>query len=169
MKDRGYEHRIVEHKDTKISHSTKKSNIKIEKRNEEINTRTRKSARLSTKKNTDYKILNEGRKIIINPGTSEVAKHMQQEYHEKEDIEYNIIGNECNWYRRGIREAIEIRKRAPTLNADQGRYYLSQIWTKTLQRQMTKPLKRTIITDSQTSNNHLPTTTSDRGRNASNL
>ena len=40
--------------------------------------------------------MNEGQKIIINPGTSKVAKHMQTE-----DITYKIVVNENNWHKRG--------------------------------------------------------------------
>ena len=79
--------------------------------------------------------MNEGKRIIINAGTSEVAKHMQSHDHEENEINYNVIGSESNWLKRGIRESIEIRKRRPTLNADEGRYHLSQIWTKVLKRQ----------------------------------
>ena len=54
---------------------------------------------------------------------------MQQESHNKEDVRCKIIKNEENWFIRGIQEAIEIRRRKPTLNADNGRFYLSEIWT----------------------------------------
>ena len=157
MKDRGYEHRIVEHKNTKISHSIKRSNSETDQNNNEINTSTRQSSRLSKKTNINYKKMNEGKKIIINPGTSKVAKHMQNEEREKEDIDYRIIGNETNWYKRGIKEAIEIRRKRPTLNADDGRYHL---WTKTIQRQSEKTLQCTLQNDPQTVNNeHLLMTT----------
>ena len=73
------------------------------------NKENRNCRRSSRKKEpTDYKVLNEGRKLIINTGGSEVAEHMQQERHDKHDIEYAIIGKEDNWLKRGIKEAIEI-------------------------------------------------------------
>ena len=58
-------------------------------------------------------------------GGSEVAEHMQQQSHGRNDINYVIIGNEDNWLKRGIKEAIEIRKRNSTLIEDEGRYHLS--------------------------------------------
>ena len=33
-----------------------------------------------------------------------------------------------NWFDRGVREAIEIKKKKPTLNEDEGRYHLSVIY-----------------------------------------
>ena len=116
---------------------------------------TKKSSRLLKKNNLDYKEMNEGKKLIINAGTSEVAKHIQSEDHKKEDIQYEIIEKGSNWYKRGIKEAIEIRKRTPTLNADEGRYHLSHIWSKTLKRQSEKPLQRTLITNPKNTNEHL--------------
>ena len=85
---------------------------------------------------------------------------MQDHDHEDNEIKYNIIGNESNWYKRGIRESIEIRKRKPTLNADEGRYHLSQIWTKILKRQSENTLQRTQQNDPTiVSNEHLLMTT----------
>ena len=99
--------------------------------------------------------MNQGKKIIINAGSSEVAEHMQKNEHdERIDIEYKIIGTEANWLKRGIKEAIEIRRKKPTLNSDEGRYYLSQIWTKTIQDQIKNPLQSTMHSGSR----NIPTT-----------
>ena len=68
---------------------------------------------------------------------------MQRDEHGKDDIEYRIIGSEPNWLKRGIKEAIEIKKNRPTLNDDEGRFHLSAIWTKPLRRQIRNPLQRT--------------------------
>ncbi|CAM4464957.1 unnamed protein product [Leuciscus chuanchicus] len=47
----------------------------------------------------------------------------------------HIIRSEPNKYRRWIKEAIEIRKRAKdTINRDEGAYILSQTWNTILQR-----------------------------------
>ena len=46
-----------------------------------------------------------------------------------------IIGTENNKYKRWIREAIEIRRRARnTINRDEGAYMLSHTWDSLLQR-----------------------------------
>ncbi len=134
MKERGYEHKIVTHKDSKISHSLGKKKIENKSRNEN---QGKRSERLSKQERLDYKTLNVGKRLIINTGGSEVAEHMQHENHEDTDIEYKIIGTESNWYKRGIREAIEIRRRKPSLNQDEGRYNLSQIWNKSIETKVT--------------------------------
>ena len=47
----------------------------------------------------------------------------------------HIIRSEPNRYRRWIKEAIEIRKRArDTINRDEGAYMLSHTWNTILQR-----------------------------------
>ena len=65
--------------------------------------------------------------------TSEVAEHMASGPHEKEDMECEILGYEDNWWKRGIREAIDIRRHKPTLNKDKGRYNLGPIWTEIIE------------------------------------
>ena len=42
---------------------------------------------------------------------------------------------ESNWYRRGIKEAIEIAKNNPSMNSDNGRYHLSAVWDRVLKNQ----------------------------------
>ena len=143
MKERGYEHRIIDHKDAKRSHSLRKEE-KEKKQSDRIG--CRHSSRI--KEPSDYKVLNEGRKLIINTGGSEVAEHMQQQSHGKDDIDYDIIGNEDNWFKRGIKEAIEIRKRNPTLNADEGRYHLSPIWFDAIDLTSHQTSKRTRCSES---------------------
>ena len=59
----------------------------------------------------------------------EVAKHIMEHGHNKTDMELSILGYESNWMKRGIKEAINIRRYKQSLNEDQGRYKLSQIWT----------------------------------------
>ena len=44
-------------------------------------TNTRKSTRLSKKETVNYKELNQGKKLIINAGSSEVASYMQKYDH----------------------------------------------------------------------------------------
>jgi len=48
--------------------------------------------------------------------------------HQKGDVKIKAIAYNSNWHARGIREAIEIKKRKPTLNADEGRYHLNPIY-----------------------------------------
>lgn len=79
--------------------------------------------------------MDKGENIIINPGNSEEAKHLQEKIHALYDVSIKTISNEENWTKRGIKEAVQIRKRKPSLNADLGRYNLSEIWTRLIQKE----------------------------------
>ena len=49
--------------------------------------------------------------------------------HTPEDITIKIMNKEPNSFKRGVREAINIKKHKPTLNKDdQGRFYLQPIY-----------------------------------------
>ena len=124
MKVRGYEHKIISHKDMKRSHSIAENNST----QSEEDSNTRKSSRLANKGRKDYKKMNEGEKYIENAGNSEVAKHMMEKVYTKEDTELEITGYERNWRKRGIKEAINIKRLGPSLNLDKGRHHLSAIW-----------------------------------------
>ena len=39
-----------------------------------------------------------------------------------------ILGREPDWFKRGVREAINIHKHKPSLNRDKGRYNLPNLW-----------------------------------------
>ena len=105
------------------------------------NGKERRSTRLAGKEQINYVKLNTGEKSIENTGTSEVAKHIMEHGHNKADMELSILGYENNWTKRGIKEAINIRRYNPSLNADKGRYKLSQIWTDVIARE-TETLER---------------------------
>ena len=72
--------------------------------------------------------MNSGANIIMSEGNTEVSKHMARYDHEKDDVTIKAVAFDTNWYTRGVREAIEIKKRKPTLNADNGRFHLNPIY-----------------------------------------
>ena len=72
--------------------------------------------------------MNSGGNQILNEGNTVVSKHMANHEHEKGDVTIRAITYDENWYTRGIREAIEIKRRIPTLNEDEGRYHLAPIY-----------------------------------------
>ena len=39
-----------------------------------------------------------------------------------------VLDREASWFERGVKEAIHIRTRRPTLNKDGGRHNLPHIW-----------------------------------------
>ena len=53
---------------------------------------------------------------------------MVEHEHGKDKMNVKIIGREENNWKRGIKEAIEIKRRKPTLNQDDGRYNLAAIY-----------------------------------------
>ena len=121
IKARGYEHRVISHKDSEISHTLKRDEPKDRRE-----TGSRRSKRNVKRK--DYKKMDTGSDILITEGNTEVSAHMAKEHHEPGDVTIKAITYDDNWYTRGIREAIKIKKRNPTLNADEGRYFLSAIY-----------------------------------------
>ena len=139
LKARAYEHKIVSHKDSERSHSiaqkekeiqptrrSKRQSARKESENEEEKRPTRKSSRQTKKK--DYKAMHTGEDIHLNEGQTEVSKHVATEEHDAGDVTIHTIDHDENWYTRGIREAIHIKKRRPTLNADEGRFNLNPIY-----------------------------------------
>ena len=79
-------------------------------------------------KNQQGKAMHTGSEIHLNEGQTEVSKHVATEEHENGDVSIHTINHDDNWYSRGIREAINIKKRKPTLNADEGRFHLNPIY-----------------------------------------
>ena len=114
----------------KKSHSIKTKNSRPT--NISSPTPTRRSNRNTPEKN--YKDLHTGRKIEITEGATEVSKHKAEYDHIEGDFEMKAISYDKNYYTRGIREAIEIRKKNPSLNSDNGRYFLPKIYVLVLSR-----------------------------------
>ena len=139
MKFRGYEHSVIEHKELlknmSLSEKEKEKTTMIEVATQEP---TRRSARTKYKNKIDYKTMHEGERLPPINENSEVAVHMRENEHRREDMEIKILGYEQNWWKRGVKEAIHIRKLKPTLNKDQGRYNLSHIWTSLVEEEKEK-------------------------------
>ena len=125
LRERLYEHRIIDHKT-----STRSASIdhpgKEEPTTSHQRTGTRRSKR--TKKRIDYKAMNEGSEQQLTEGNTEFSAHVATDSHRKEDLQYKILFTDDNWFKRGVKEAIAIRKVKPTLNKDGGRYHLSAIY-----------------------------------------
>ena len=66
---------------------------------------------------------------------SAISDHCKRENHLMDWDRAKIVHRESNKYHRWIREAVEIRRRAPeTMNRDEGQYQLSHTWDTVLQR-----------------------------------
>lgn len=125
LRERLYEHRVIDHKTAKRSASL--SSIPEEQPGTSTALQpTRRSTR--KKKVIDYKAMDRGTNQQLTEGNTEFSAHVATDTHEKKDLNYQIIYTEDNWYKRGIKEAIAIRKLKPTLNLDGGRHNLSAIY-----------------------------------------
>ena len=82
--------------------------------------------------------------------SSPVAQHMQSTGHNIDWNNTEILDREANWFRRGVKEAIHIRRRRPDLNRDQGRHNLPRNWD-TLVSRDSRSTERGHVTHSSTS------------------
>ncbi|XP_019619742.1 PREDICTED: uncharacterized protein LOC109466463 [Branchiostoma belcheri] len=64
--------------------------------------------------------------------SSPVAQHMQT-YKHQPGKKVTILDRESRWFERGVKEAVHIRSRSPSLNRDQGRHRLPPIYNSLVQ------------------------------------
>ena len=153
-RSREYEHRVVDFKTSKTAASIDLSDEEKKKEDSKKDVRkqpTRKSSR--TKKGVNYKELNEGKKEPLSEGSTEFLAHVASQEHEKCDLGHSIICTEDNWFKRGVKEAIAIRKIKPSLNLDDGRYHLSTLYDDFIGNHVTLKLPRNGTTDASGSQN----------------
>ena len=134
LKHRAYEHHILDHKTANKTHSLQhhstSNNIEAttNSNHQEAENKTRKSARINSKQQLNYKDLHTGANLIWSEGNTEVSKHIAEFDHEPQDVTIKAITYDNNWHRRGYKEALEIRRRHPNLNQDQGRTFIPHIY-----------------------------------------
>ena len=75
----------------------------------------------------------------LTAGNTEFSAHVASDAHEKEDLSFKILCTDDNWFRRGVKEAIFIRKLKPTLNQDDGRHHLSPIYDEFIKTKINSP------------------------------
>ena len=128
IRGRQYEHRTVDHKTANRSASINhEDDDKPEPEPEVIP--TRRSSR-TTRIKIHYKKMNEGESLPLTEGSTEFSKHVASNHHNKTDLEFTILATDDNWFNRGVKEAIAIRKIRPTLNLDEGRHHLPKMYDK---------------------------------------
>ena len=132
FRERLYEHRIIDHKTSTRAASIDHTQEGNEEGQEESGLRRSKR----TVRRKDYRTMHDGTNQILTEGNTEFSAHVASDEHEKDDFEYSIICTEENWFKRGIKESIAIRKIRPTLNLDDGRYHLSAIYDKLIQSRL---------------------------------
>ena len=75
-------------------------------------------------------MIQEGANQLLSEGNTDFSAHVASDTHEKSDLRYTVLCTEENWFKRGVKEAVAIKKIRPSLNKDQGRYHLSSIYDK---------------------------------------
>ena len=127
LRERLYEHRVIDHKTAKRYASISNQEEDEEEKNKEQR-KTRKSSR--NIKKVDYKAIQSGSNQPLTLGSTEFSAHVASDAHEKDDLQYELLCTDEDWFQRGVKEAIAIRKLKPTLNQDDGRYHLSSMYSK---------------------------------------
>ena len=94
---------------------------------------TRRSERIKGKKKRDYKADDKGSNQLLTEGGTEFSAHVASDIHEKTDLEFTVLCKDDNWFSRGVKEAVAIRKIKPSLNLDDGCYQLSPMYDKFIQ------------------------------------
>ena len=150
---RQYEHGVIDHKTANRSASITHPEGPTEEKPRRPSTRS--STRNKEKK--DYAAIHHGTHQKLSLGSTEFSAHLACDNHNtKEDVESKLLCTEENWFKRGVKEAIAIRKIKPTLNQDDGRYHLSTMYNELIKSSdvMTFPRQGTKgATDSQPSQN----------------
>ena len=131
FRERLYEHRIIDHKSAVTAASLGNAVIINEP---EPTQDLRRSKRNCKKRN--YQTMDKGTNQILSEGNTEFSAHVATDVHEKEQLKYQIVYTENNWMKRGIKEAIAIKKLQPALNLDGGRHYLSSIYDDLIKRKV---------------------------------
>ena len=91
--------------------------------------------------------MHEGTNQALTEGSTEFSAHVASDTHVKEDFQYSILYTEDNWFKRGIKEAIAIRKLKPNLNQDDGRYHLSVMYDQLIRSRLTIKIPETGAKD----------------------
>ena len=139
-------HRMTEHHVIHGAEANDSSAWEKELEDEEIEG-VRRSTRLKEKPRRNYQELDRGSQIWLSEGNSSVSTHLAEDHEHK--VKVSILGREKNGLRRGIKEAIQIRKLKPSLNKnEQDRYYLPHIFDNLIEKN--KKLEQTARRENQT-------------------
>ena len=153
LRGRQYEHRTIDHKTASRSASLQEDIGNEIGTNEEQSQGVRRSLRIKGKKNRDFKAEHEGSNQLLTEGGTEFSAHVASDIHERSDLEFSVICKDEDWFCRGVKEAVAIKKIKPTLNQDEGRFQLSAMYDKYIRSsQVVKiPSQGTEVATDQTS------------------
>ena len=143
-RERMYEHRVIDHKTAKEYASLKnpeKEPTPLDPKGGAI----RRSSR--SKQKVDYKAMQEMTNQQITVGSTDFSAHVATDIHDKKDLKFTVLCTEENWFKRGVKEAIAIKKTNPSLNKDRGRYHLSSMYDSFIRSSVTMKTSRTGAKD----------------------
>ena len=142
-----YEHRVLDHKTAKEYASLRNPEKEVPAPLNPAGGAIRRSSRIKEKQKVDYKAMHENANQQITLGNTDFSAHVATEVHEKKDLKFSVLCTEQNWFKRGVKEAIAIKKISPTLNKDQGRYHLSSLYDEFIRTSVDFTTSRTGATE----------------------
>jgi len=129
MRVRMYDHKVVSHKQSKISHSVDSSQLQqLQASSQAEPIEQRRSIRLRDMPEVNYSERN-GTGQLMSDSSSALYRHMASAYHQEGDVTVRVVASEQTRWRRKLKEALAIHNLNPTLNEDDGGYRISQIYT----------------------------------------
>ena len=146
-RERLYEHRVLDHKTAKEYASLKNPEKKVPAQLNPTGGAIRRSSRIKDKEKVDYKAMHENANQQITLGNTDFSAHVASAVHEKKELKFSVLCTEQNWFKRGVKEAIAIKKLNPSLNKDQGRYHLSSLYDEFIRTSVEFNTSRTGETD----------------------
>ena len=93
LRERMYEHRMIDHKTARRYASLSYNNEENKAEEENEGQQTRRSARI--KKKVDYKAIHSGSNQQLTIGNTEFSAHVASDQHNKDDLQYKVIGSDA--------------------------------------------------------------------------
>ena len=129
MRMRMYEHKVVSHKASKVSHSVNLNQTTAQPQSQPETQGLRRSARLRAQDPVNYSRMHTGAGQPTSEGATPLSQHMAAADHHAGDVKIEVVASEQSRWRRQLKEALAIQRINPTLNEDDGAYKLSKIYT----------------------------------------
>ena len=81
--------------------------------------------------------------------SSPVGEHSAAPGHDIDWDGVKVLDKEDNWFKRGVKEAIQIRRTGSDLNKDKGRHHLPRIYNRLLSRDSSPTGRGHVTSNSQ--------------------
>ena len=97
-----------------------------EKTTKELRKVLKKPERSGLQSNTKWSETSDSDSLTL--GSTDFSAHFSSDINEKDDSQYELLCTDGNWFERGIKEEIAMRKWKPALNQHDGRYRCSAMY-----------------------------------------